>query len=468
MNIGEESTDSWDNEANQIKVKPGQMGASVINSRYESKELLSLDESSSNSNHGDALSDDVNPIVEVDNSIRRSRFPIFKPVAKVEHIWFFVCSSVLLGSSGFGESAPGFLRLLVGVAGFVGQNRRLGLSARNPGKASRAREMAQDVVDGAHIAQFNQLWEYCEELRRCNPRSTVLMKVHTFNDGDLVAEQGLYQGVYLWNPTTLSSSSSSSSSGLSRLPPVRPRPNWYCNVRVGFGFDPISNDFKVVRVGERFAVFNIFENGLSKNSFRKEIEAEVYRVSSGSWRRIDLGPIIFGLQWGSTTYLDGFQWGSTTYMNGVFFWWTKQKVDDNIIAFDFSDENFKTTPLPEIGTADTCSSRLTVLNSFVAILVIPFDRKVKGSCFEIGPHFVDIWVLLEFGVKESWNKLFTITTPSTWRRPLGFWKNGELFIENGNNQLVLYDPFTKIEKNLQLNGIEKYFGSFPNYFQVVP
>ncbi|XP_065638999.1 F-box/kelch-repeat protein At3g23880 [Quercus suber] len=277
-----------------------------------------------------------------------------------------------------------------------------------------------------------------------------------------------YQGVYLWNPTTLSSSSSSSSSGLSRLPPVRPRPNWYCNVRVGFGFDPISNDFKVVRVGERFAVFNIFENGLSKNSFRKEIEAEVYRVSSGSWRRIDLGPIIFGLQWGSTTYLDGFQWGSTTYMNGVFFWWTKQKVDDNIIAFDFSDENFKTTPLPEIGTADTCSSRLTVLNSFVAILVIPFDRKVKGSCFEIGPHFVDIWVLLEFGVKESWNKLFTITTPSTWRRPLGFWKNGELFIENGNNQLVLYDPFTKIEKNLQLNGIEKYFGSFPNYFQVVP
>ncbi|KAK7838371.1 f-box protein [Quercus suber] len=199
-----------------------------------------------------------------------------------------------------------------------------------------------------------------------------------------------------------------------------------------------------------------------------EIEAEVYRVSSGSWRRIDLGPIIFGLQWGSTTYLDGFQWGSTTYMNGVFFWWTKQKVDDNIIAFDFSDENFKTTPLPEIGTADTCSSRLTVLNSFVAILVIPFDRKVKGSCFEIGPHFVDIWVLLEFGVKESWNKLFTITTPSTWRRPLGFWKNGELFIENGNNQLVLYDPFTKIEKNLQLNGIEKYFGSFPNYFQVVP
>ena len=31
------------------------------------------------------------------------------------------------------------------------------------GKASRAREKAQDAVDGAHTAQFNQLWEYCDE-----------------------------------------------------------------------------------------------------------------------------------------------------------------------------------------------------------------------------------------------------------------------------------------------------------------
>nr|POE44608.1 hypothetical protein CFP56_77093 [Quercus suber] len=59
------------------------------------------------------------------------------------------------------------------------------------GKASKAREKAQDAVDRAHTAQFNQLWEYCDELRRCSPGSTVLMKVHTFNDGDLATEHGL-------------------------------------------------------------------------------------------------------------------------------------------------------------------------------------------------------------------------------------------------------------------------------------
>nr|POE83435.1 translation factor guf1 like, mitochondrial [Quercus suber] len=46
------------------------------------------------------------------------------------------CSSPIQSEPGFGESAPGFLRLLVGVAGFVGQNQRLGSSARNPGARS--------------------------------------------------------------------------------------------------------------------------------------------------------------------------------------------------------------------------------------------------------------------------------------------------------------------------------------------
>lgn len=63
------------------------------------------------------------------------------------------------------------------------------------GKASRVREKAQDAVDGAHIVQFNQLWEYCDELRRCSPGSTVLMKVHTYNDGDLATEDALATGL---------------------------------------------------------------------------------------------------------------------------------------------------------------------------------------------------------------------------------------------------------------------------------
>ena len=56
------------------------------------------------------------------------------------------------------------------------------------GKTSRARDKAREYVDGAYTQQYNQLWEYCEELRRVSPGSTILMKVHTFHDGDLAAE----------------------------------------------------------------------------------------------------------------------------------------------------------------------------------------------------------------------------------------------------------------------------------------
>ena len=71
MNIGEDSTDSQDNQADDDEVEPGQMGGGVMNSDYESEELLSLDESESSNEDGD---DDI-PIAEVDNSIRRSKYP---------------------------------------------------------------------------------------------------------------------------------------------------------------------------------------------------------------------------------------------------------------------------------------------------------------------------------------------------------------------------------------------------------
>lgn len=63
------------------------------------------------------------------------------------------------------------------------------------GKASKARDKAKEYVDGAYTQQYNQLWEYCEELKRSSPTSTILMKVHTFNDGDLATKSDLVCGV---------------------------------------------------------------------------------------------------------------------------------------------------------------------------------------------------------------------------------------------------------------------------------
>ena len=85
----EDSSDSWD-ASDEDQTKPVQMGAGVINSDYESEELHSLEESSSDDDVGDdtdSFEDELKTPVGKGRGQKRT-FPVFKPVAKAEHIRF--------------------------------------------------------------------------------------------------------------------------------------------------------------------------------------------------------------------------------------------------------------------------------------------------------------------------------------------------------------------------------------------
>ncbi|KAL0014667.1 hypothetical protein SO802_001736 [Lithocarpus litseifolius] len=272
----EDSSDSWDGKDDADVNEPGQMGAGLMNSDYESEELHSLVESSSD----DELGYDSDDKSEGDNSThvgdereqkeeQERKFPVFKPVAKAEHIYFekdmmfttpkqfkeaitdyavhggwgirfikndlqrvravcqegckFVayltklpreksyqlrtltleytcsrsyknprCTSSYIGKKLMKKVKRQPNIKLKDIQEAVHDKYTLNISA---GKASRARDKAREYVDGAYTQQYNQLWEYCEELRRASPGSTILMKVHTFHDGDLAAEMDLVCGV---------------------------------------------------------------------------------------------------------------------------------------------------------------------------------------------------------------------------------------------------------------------------------
>nr|POE91190.1 hypothetical protein CFP56_37796 [Quercus suber] len=109
----EDNSDNWDGKDDDDVVEPCLMGTGVMNSDYKSEELHSLVESSSD----DELGYNSDDISEDDRSTH---------VGNV--------------------------------------------------KASRARDKAIEYVDGAYIQQYNQLWEYCEELRRFSLGSIMLMK----------------------------------------------------------------------------------------------------------------------------------------------------------------------------------------------------------------------------------------------------------------------------------------------------
>ena len=71
--------------------EPVQMGAGVINSDYESEELHSLKESSSDDDFGDDIDDGFEDELRTPvgkGMGQRRTFPVFKLVAKAEHIRF--------------------------------------------------------------------------------------------------------------------------------------------------------------------------------------------------------------------------------------------------------------------------------------------------------------------------------------------------------------------------------------------
>ena len=92
----EDSSDSWDGkDDDDDDVEPGQMGAGVMNFNYESEELHSLMESSSNDEFGYDSDDDAEDdrSTHVGNGKGQKneevkKFPMLKPVAKTEHISF--------------------------------------------------------------------------------------------------------------------------------------------------------------------------------------------------------------------------------------------------------------------------------------------------------------------------------------------------------------------------------------------
>ena len=134
------------------------------------------------------------------------------------------------------------------------------------------------------------------------------------------------------------------------------------------------------------------------------------------------------------------------------FSWSASISDDldlfpGILSFDMSNEVFLTTTLPDGDLEDPNGTWriFFVLNELVSLVTFGKDRERLENCFYI-------WSLLEYGVKESWIKLFTIGPLMGIEEPLGFWKNESLFLRNNEGQLLLYDPSAQNITNLQVDG----------------
>lgn len=158
----------------------------------------------------------------------------------------------------------------------------------------------------------------------------------------------------------------------------------------GFGYDSLSNDYKVVRV----AYFNGGGSG-GGSCFR----AHVYSLGIGRWRSLDMASLPLNL--------NTIRWRGV-YLKGVIHWVCNVIVgfDDNgwihrsILTFNLGSEEFGEMKMPkELAEASNQTIRvMSIHKSSMEVLgIIHNDFSA-----------LHIWVMEKYGDKESWVKLFTV------------------------------------------------------------
>ena len=184
------------------------------------------------------------------------------------------------------------------------------------------------------------------------------------------------------------------------------------NLAHGFGYDSLNNDYEVVRIS------------LTRAEPMLPPEAEVYSLSSDSWKRIGVG-----FSWRPIDFR------SLRFNNYLTFPFVSEQVHwlielvkegngqdghytDMILSFDVNSEQFKVLPLPDEG-----SCTMKCLMSFKEKLALfKFDIRLSFS-------ICNIWVTREYGVFDSWNKFYVVPVQSFFNI-IGFTKYGLLLIRN--------------------------------------
>ncbi|KAF5174913.1 F-box protein cpr1 [Thalictrum thalictroides] len=179
----------------------------------------------------------------------------------------------------------------------------------------------------------------------------------------------------------------------------------YVDIHYGFGFDAENNHYKVVRLFIRDSI------DLPK------CRAEVYNLSNDTWRSIDAAFYCKYL------YSDS----KVLYRNGIYCCMgmlDKNNVaSDLILTFDFTSEVVGALSLPDEFSCQRRLLDLSILRGNIACI----HRNVRSS--EMHDWHFKIWVLTEYGVKESWTMLYTIRlTYQAWALSRKFSSSGKLLM----------------------------------------
>ncbi|XP_059639621.1 F-box/kelch-repeat protein At3g23880-like [Cornus florida] len=203
----------------------------------------------------------------------------------------------------------------------------------------------------------------------------------------------------------------------------------------GYGFDSKTNDYKVVRI----AYINDFPDA----------EVELYSLNRGCWRRI----YVVGPHHRFTFA----PLPSQVFVNGIVHWVggdLDADYDISILTFDMSSEVFCKMMPPAAPPHGWMPTRLAVSVLGESLCLGHFDSLVSK---------VSIWVMKEYGVVQSWSKLFAFDVDEGFGRFLGFRRTGDLRFFKRNDRMFSINLESQQAKDLGI-----WLSGNPEAFYAVP
>ncbi|KAL0321085.1 UNVERIFIED_CONTAM: F-box protein CPR1 [Sesamum radiatum] len=207
----------------------------------------------------------------------------------------------------------------------------------------------------------------------------------------------------------------------------------YSKTAYGFGYDSVNDDYKVVRIVEfRHKIAHVWMAS----------ETKIYSLKSNSWRRIEGFPY-------PLPFLRG-NW--RVHLNGALHTLVEDpdSIDSaRIMAFSLQTEKHYQVPMPSGIRIRAADVSLDMIEGCLSVVCTNRSRVV-------------IWVMKDYGVKESWTKLLSISPPAIERndfvKPLVCSRDGHKVLLNcEDKKLVWYDLRTKAVDNVLVDGMPFVF-----------
>lgn len=210
-----------------------------------------------------------------------------------------------------------------------------------------------------------------------------------------------------------------------------------CNARVyGFGYDSVNEDYKLLRISQFI--------DLDSGGFVSESEVKVYSLRTNEWKKVeDMSYVLPPTRKNGILVSGALHWVVTRRFK------FDEAEADLIIGFDLTAEKFREVPLPDF-TNDKFHMDVGVLGGCVCMIANYYDVSV------------DVWVMKDYGVKESWTKLCNVGEMDDFGfkyvRPLGFSKSGgEVLLEQDREKLLWYNLKSKRIKDVNIRGMPQSF-----------